>query len=65
VLDTLDAVPPALLTASAYYFGLHLLGAIGLVGWILNCEPKYVEHLKEFAQDRIWWYVHAAQTAGV
>ncbi|QLI66422.1 Potassium transport protein 1 [Metarhizium brunneum] len=47
----------------AYYFGVHLIGAIGLVGWILHADSKYVAHLDEFAQDKIWWAFYTSQTA--
>ncbi|KHN97226.1 Potassium transport protein, high-affinity [Metarhizium album ARSEF 1941] len=46
-----------------YYFGVHLVGAIGLVGWILQGSPKYAAHLAEFAQDKIWWAFYTSQTA--
>ncbi|KFG87317.1 putative cation transporter [Metarhizium anisopliae] len=47
----------------AYYFGVHLIGAIGLVGWILHADSKYAAHLDEFAQDKIWWAFYTSQTA--
>jgi hypothetical protein len=40
---------------TGYFFGLHLLGAICLVPWIRNANPKYREYLKECGQDSVWW----------
>ncbi|KAF1969798.1 potassium transporter [Bimuria novae-zelandiae CBS 107.79] len=46
----------------AYFFGLHLFGAICLVGWIQNANPKYLDYLKECGQDKNWWAFYSAQT---
>lgn len=38
-----------------YFFGLHLIGAIGLVIWIVYSDPKYREVLANISQNKIWW----------
>lgn len=38
-----------------YSFGLHLFGAICLVGWILHADPKYRAYLDECGQGHVWW----------
>ncbi|KAH7114074.1 potassium transporter [Dactylonectria macrodidyma] len=45
-----------------YFFGLHLFGAICLVGWIQYANPKYRDYLNECGQDKIWWAFYSAQT---
>lgn len=40
---------------TAYFFGLHLFGAICLVPWILHANPKYREYLAECGQGSVWW----------
>jgi hypothetical protein len=40
---------------TVYYFGLHLFGAICLVGWIQHANPKYREYLADCGQDKTWW----------
>ncbi|TWU78320.1 hypothetical protein ED733_008477 [Metarhizium rileyi] len=47
----------------SYYFGVHLLGAIGLIAWILHADAKYASHLDGFAQDKTWWAFYTSQTA--
>ncbi|KAF7586671.1 low affinity potassium transporter [Aspergillus hancockii] len=37
-----------------YFFGLHLFGAICLVGWILHADPKYRDYLVKCGQSNIW-----------
>ncbi|KAE8379666.1 cation transport protein-domain-containing protein [Aspergillus bertholletiae] len=49
-------------TVIGYFFGLHLIGAICLVGWIQYAGPKYRDYLKECGQNHIWWGFYAAQT---
>jgi hypothetical protein len=39
----------------AYFFGIHLFGAICLVGWIQTANPKYTEYLQSTGQDKNWW----------
>jgi hypothetical protein len=39
----------------AYFVGLHLFGAICLVGWILHSDPKYRDYLAECGQGDVWW----------
>jgi hypothetical protein len=38
-----------------YFFGLHLFGALCLVGWILHADPKYRNYLAECGQGNVWW----------
>lgn len=38
-----------------YFFGIHLFGAICLVGWIQTADSKYREVLDLSAQDKNWW----------
>ncbi|KAJ6118274.1 hypothetical protein N7471_013741 [Penicillium samsonianum] len=45
-----------------YFFGLHLFGAICLVGWILHADPKYRHYLAECGQGNVWWGFYSAQT---
>ncbi|CAG8294467.1 unnamed protein product [Penicillium olsonii] len=45
-----------------YFFGLHLFGAICLVGWILHADPKYRDYLSECGQGNVWWGFYSAQT---
>ncbi|KAF4763182.1 hypothetical protein HAV15_000190 [Penicillium sp. str.  len=45
-----------------YFFGLHLFGAICLVGWILHADPKYRGYLAECGQGNVWWGFYCAQT---
>ena len=40
---------------TAYFFGLHLFGAICLVPWILHANPKYREYLAACGQGNVWW----------
>ncbi|KAI9801200.1 MAG: hypothetical protein M1825_003474 [Sarcosagium campestre] len=47
---------------SVYFFGLHLLGAICLVGWIQYAPSKYTDVLSEAGQNRTWWAFYSAQT---
>ncbi|RYC80585.1 Low-affinity potassium transport protein [Fusarium oxysporum f. sp. narcissi] len=46
----------------AYFFGIHLFGAICLVGWIQTANPKYREYLQSTGQDKNWWAFYSAQT---
>ncbi|KAM0321051.1 hypothetical protein ACHAPQ_009753 [Fusarium lateritium] len=45
---------------TGYFFGLHLFGAICLVGWIHTASPKYTDYLESIAQDKTGFY--SAQT---
>ncbi|KAJ5484825.1 Low-affinity potassium transport protein [Penicillium diatomitis] len=47
---------------TGYFFGLHLFGAICLVGWILHCDPKYREYLAQCGQGNVWWAFYSAQS---
>ncbi|WZH45682.1 cation transport protein-domain-containing protein [Fusarium acuminatum] len=47
---------------TAYFFGIHLFGAICLVGWIQTANPKYREYLQSTGQDKNWWAFYSAQT---
>lgn len=42
---------------TGYFLGLHLFGAICLVGWILHADPKYRNYLAECGQGNVWWCV--------
>ncbi|KAI2700834.1 hypothetical protein CBS147354_9773 [Penicillium roqueforti] len=45
-----------------YFFGLHLFGAICLMGWILHADPKYRDYLAECRQGNVWWGFYSSQT---
>ncbi|KAJ5668409.1 uncharacterized protein N7477_006979 [Penicillium maclennaniae] len=45
-----------------YFVGLHLFGAICLVGWVLHCDPRYREYLAECGQGDVWWGFYSSQT---
>lgn len=45
-----------------YFFGMHIFGAIGLVGWILHANPKYDAYLQQCGQNSIWWAFYTAQS---
>ncbi|KAF5862207.1 hypothetical protein ETB97_011912 [Aspergillus alliaceus] len=47
---------------TVYFFGLHLFGAICLVGWIRHTNPKYREYLAKCGQGNVWWGFYSAQT---
>ncbi|KAJ3492850.1 hypothetical protein NLG97_g5107 [Lecanicillium saksenae] len=47
---------------SGYFFGLHLFGAICLVGWVQYANPKYTNYLAEMGQDKNWWAFYSSQT---
>ncbi|KAI9035068.1 potassium ion transporter [Aspergillus affinis] len=47
---------------TGYFFGLHLFGAICLVGWILHADPKYRDYLAECGQGSVWWGFYSSQT---
>lgn len=38
-----------------YFFGIHLLGGFGLLGWIQYADAKYTNNLREIGQDQKWW----------
>jgi hypothetical protein len=40
---------------TGYFCGLHLFGAISLVGWILHADQKYRDYLAECGQGSVWW----------
>lgn len=44
------------------YAGLHLLGYIGLIPWILHSDPKYREYLQTQAANPVWWAFYSAET---
>ncbi|KAF2267453.1 hypothetical protein CC78DRAFT_577164 [Lojkania enalia] len=46
-----------------YFFGLHIIGVIGLLGWVHGTSPsKYTEYIQSQGQDRTWWAFYSAQT---
>ncbi|KAL1626341.1 hypothetical protein SLS56_006925 [Neofusicoccum ribis] len=47
---------------TAYFFGLHIFGAICLAGWIQTADSKYRNYLAECGQDKTWWGFYSAQT---
>jgi len=47
---------------TSYFFGIHLFGAICLVGWIQTANPKYKDYLQSTGQDKNWWAFYSAQT---
>ncbi|KAJ5102350.1 hypothetical protein NUU61_004572 [Penicillium alfredii] len=47
---------------TGYFFGLHLFGAISLVGWILHTDPKYRAYLAQCGQGSVWWGFYSSQT---
>ncbi|KKZ62581.1 hypothetical protein EMCG_02990 [[Emmonsia] crescens] len=47
---------------TAYFFGLHLFGAICLLGWILHSDLKYRKYLGECGQSPVWWAFYSSQT---
>ncbi|PGH01244.1 hypothetical protein AJ79_07976 [Helicocarpus griseus UAMH5409] len=47
---------------TGYFFGLHIFGAICLVGWIRHANPKYRDYLAECGQSPIWWGFYSSQT---
>jgi potassium uptake Trk family protein len=44
------------------YAGLHALGYIGLVPWILHSTPRYRQYLATQGQNPIWWAFYSAET---
>ncbi|KAG9495371.1 hypothetical protein J7337_013615 [Fusarium musae] len=45
-----------------YFFGLHIFGAVCLVGWIHTADKHYADILQASAQDKTWWGIYSAQT---
>ncbi|KAJ5297068.1 uncharacterized protein N7443_007961 [Penicillium atrosanguineum] len=45
-----------------YFVGLHLFGAICLVGWILHSDSRYRDYLAECGQGDVWWGFYSSQT---
>ncbi|KAG9232849.1 putative cation transporter [Amylocarpus encephaloides] len=45
-----------------YFVGMHVFGAVCLVGWVQYADSKYVDYLDECGQDKIWWAFYSAQT---
>ena len=46
----------------AYFFGLHLLGAICLVPWIHAAPARYTDYLRSQGQGETWWAFYSDQT---
>jgi hypothetical protein len=40
---------------TGYFLGLHVFGAVSLVGWILHADRKYRDYLAECGQGSVWW----------
>ncbi|THC93698.1 hypothetical protein EYZ11_006809 [Aspergillus tanneri] len=47
---------------TGYFFGLHIFGAICLVGWIQHANPKYRQYLEQCGQGSVWWGFYSSQT---
>ncbi|KAF4508735.1 hypothetical protein G6O67_005077 [Ophiocordyceps sinensis] len=47
---------------TVYFFGIHLLGGFGLLGWIQYADAKYTNNLREIGQDQKWWAFYTAQS---
>ncbi|VUC24994.1 unnamed protein product [Clonostachys rosea] len=45
-----------------YFFGLHLLGVVCVIGWIHHADPKYKEYLASTGSNINWWAFYSAQT---
>ncbi|KAL4896829.1 cation transport protein-domain-containing protein [Aspergillus ambiguus] len=45
-----------------YFFGLHLLGIICLVGWIQYAPSKYRDYIASCGINPIWWAFYSGQT---
>ncbi|KAF4495034.1 potassium transporter TRK-1 [Fusarium agapanthi] len=45
-----------------YFSGLHIFGAVCLVGWIHTADKQYADILQASAQDKTWWGIYSAQT---
>ncbi|GJN67148.1 hypothetical protein PLICBS_001172 [Purpureocillium lilacinum] len=48
--------------AFSYFFGLHIFGAICLVGWIQYADPKYKAVIAQAGQNQNWWAFYSSQT---
>ncbi|KIX08339.1 uncharacterized protein Z518_02995 [Rhinocladiella mackenziei CBS 650.93] len=46
----------------AYFFGLHLFGAISLAGWIETAPAKYREYIASQGQNKTWWAFYSGAT---
>ncbi|RMD42220.1 hypothetical protein DV735_g2867, partial [Chaetothyriales sp. CBS 134920] len=47
----------------AYFFGLHLFGAICLMGWVWTSEePKYRDYIDSQGLSHTWWALYSAGT---
>ncbi|KAI1178792.1 cation transport protein-domain-containing protein [Nemania sp. FL0916] len=47
---------------SGYYIGLHLFGAVGLLGWIYGASAIYTDYLADIGIPKSWWAFYSAQT---
>ncbi|KAF3385464.1 Low-affinity potassium transport protein [Penicillium rolfsii] len=47
---------------TGYFIGLHVFGAVALVGWILHADQKYRDYLAECGQGSVWWGFYSSQT---
>ncbi|GLA68840.1 low affinity potassium transporter [Aspergillus tubingensis] len=45
-----------------YFVGLHVIGVVCLVPWILHSNRKYRDYLDECGQNAVWWGIYSAQT---
>jgi hypothetical protein len=37
------------------FLGLHVIGVIGLLPWIMHGPSRYREYLGSQGQDKVWW----------
>ncbi|PHH61001.1 hypothetical protein CDD81_967 [Ophiocordyceps australis] len=47
---------------TAYFFGMQLLGALGLLVWIHLANAKYTILLDSVHQDKTWWAFYTSQS---
>lgn len=44
------------------FLGLHTLGIVGLLPWIIHGPSHYRDYLASQGQDKVWWAFYSAQT---
>lgn len=54
-LCSLFCVQQAHLSSKGYFVGLHVIGVVCLVPWILHSNRKYRDYLDECGQNAVWW----------
>jgi hypothetical protein len=48
-------VCPFLICPPGLFLGLHVIGVIGLLPWIMHGPSRYREYLESQGQDKVWW----------